>query len=135
MESLKLTVKHLLPQAHKATNTVSRSDFVALMCRPDAVESFASEGIDVIALVDCAPVIFKEHNHIPVAQFIESVLQFRGDNKATVKDLVNMRVSVTTFLSGFEDRLERRLIDFIDGSFNRQCSVTSDSTGRQVSCP
>jgi hypothetical protein len=115
VESVKAVINRLIPHASGPSQIVTRKDFVALMERPDAIESFAREGIDVLALLDCAPVIFKEHHAIPVAEFIESLLQFRGENKATVKDLVNMRVSVTTFLGHFEDRMDRRLLTLRDG--------------------
>jgi voltage-gated sodium channel len=104
----------------EGAKTITRADFVSMMDRPEALDDLASEGIDVLAVVDCAPMIFKDKGRIPLADFIGSLLQFRGENKATVKDVVNMRVSFARTLARFEERIDRKINDAF---FHRQFSA------------
>merc|ERR1712025_1052586 len=66
-------------------------EFQELMVRPDAVRMMASVGVDVIALADFSDFLFADNEHITFLALLELVLQLRGTNQATVKDIVDLR--------------------------------------------
>merc|ERR1712025_241906 len=66
-------------------------EFQELMVRPDAVRMMASVGVDVIALADFSDFLFADNDQITFVSLLELVLQLRGTNQATVKDIVDLR--------------------------------------------
>jgi len=126
MQNLKVKVKEFLPAPDYVKDgeeqMVSREDFVGLMDRVDVLDSFSSKGIDVKALVDCAPMIFKKELEIPLADFIESILHFRSENAATVKDILNMNHDFVRVLDDFEHRLDGKIRTLTDPCPSRQLS-------------
>mmetsp|Transcript_99284 Transcript_99284/g.171030 ORF Transcript_99284/g.171030 Transcript_99284/m.171030 type:complete len:138 (+) Transcript_99284:49-462(+) len=61
-------------------------------------------GVDVVGLVDFADIIFENDIELSFADFMELVLQLRGSNNCTVKDMVDLRKFVVTELSAAEAR-------------------------------
>jgi len=79
---------------------VTKDEFVRVLESRDAVLALEDIGVDVEGLVDCADIIFEqnstENDHdfdraLSFAEFMEVLLQLRGANKATVKDIVDLR--------------------------------------------
>merc|ERR1740121_289473 len=62
-----------------------------LLRRPEACKILNQIGVDVLALVDLENFIFPEGREIELTKFMEKILQFRGSNAATVKDIVDLR--------------------------------------------
>lgn len=95
-------VKHnllaLLQECHADEDqdgNISRKEFDQLIQLPMAIRSFQSMGVDVVGLVDLADFIFKDDEHtLTIGDFFELVLQLRGSNQATVKDIVDLRKCV-----------------------------------------
>lgn len=73
------------------TNTISRFEFEKLLVRPEAAKVLQEVGVDVVGLVDLADVIFQETDELLFPDFMGLVLQFRGTNNATVRDIVYLR--------------------------------------------
>eukprot|EP00929_Paragymnodinium_shiwhaense_P073091 TRINITY_DN37152_c0_g2_i5.p1 TRINITY_DN37152_c0_g2~~TRINITY_DN37152_c0_g2_i5.p1 ORF type:complete len:666 (+),score=190.26 TRINITY_DN37152_c0_g2_i5:171-2168(+) len=94
--------------------TISRDEFMLIMDNASAVEAIDEVGVDVIALLDFADVIFGEEGEdgseagsegsggveLTLQDLMEVILQLRGSNQATVKDYVDVRSSVTTIFEG-----------------------------------
>jgi hypothetical protein len=71
---------------------ISKHEFKELLHIREAVISLRDVGVDVVGLVDLADFIFDdEHETLSFSQFMETVLQLRGSNVATVKDMVDLR--------------------------------------------
>jgi len=85
---------------------ISRKEFVDLIQMPLAVRSFELMGVDVMGLVDLADFIFTSEEHtLTIGDFFELVMQFRGDNQATVKDIVDLRKCITLGLGALRSDL------------------------------
>lgn len=85
--------------------TISKREFTQILENSDAVRCLQDVGVDVVGLVDFADFIFEEpdirlsedgveeHNEVELdfTKFMQVVLQLRGSNNATVKDIVDLR--------------------------------------------
>mmetsp|Transcript_57371 Transcript_57371/g.167962 ORF Transcript_57371/g.167962 Transcript_57371/m.167962 type:complete len:580 (-) Transcript_57371:75-1814(-) len=78
---------------------ISHHEFRALLHMPEAMFALQEVNIDVIQLVDFAEIIFQDKESIAFGAFIDTILQFRNDNTATVKDLVDCRRLLVTEIS------------------------------------
>eukprot|EP00928_Gymnodinium_smaydae_P096406 TRINITY_DN8507_c1_g1_i1.p1 TRINITY_DN8507_c1_g1~~TRINITY_DN8507_c1_g1_i1.p1 ORF type:complete len:843 (-),score=160.21 TRINITY_DN8507_c1_g1_i1:200-2668(-) len=70
---------------------ISKNEFDHLMLKPEAAKIIQEIGVDVIGLVDYAAYIFKEDTALTFPDFMELLLQLRGSNSSTVKDIVDLR--------------------------------------------
>jgi hypothetical protein len=70
---------------------ICRLDFERVLAQPVAARALQDVGVDVVGLVDFADFIFSSKNSISFEDFMETVLQLRGSNMSTVKDIVNLR--------------------------------------------
>mmetsp|Transcript_84138 Transcript_84138/g.261701 ORF Transcript_84138/g.261701 Transcript_84138/m.261701 type:complete len:480 (-) Transcript_84138:50-1489(-) len=70
---------------------ISKTEFGALLQIPAAVRALQELGVDVVALVDHSEFVFESGSHLEFPAFMEMVLQLRGSNKATVRDIVDLR--------------------------------------------
>lgn len=81
------------------SGTISRDEFEDLIQLPEAMRSLTQMGVDVVGLVDLADFIFQDYHYkdreIPFADFMELIMQLRGSNQATVKDIVDLRKFIT----------------------------------------
>lgn len=72
---------------------ISKEEFEELLIHPDAAQFMQGVGVDVVGLVEFSEFIFKERE-LSFPEFVELILQLRGSNQATVKDIVDMRKQV-----------------------------------------
>mmetsp|Transcript_3534 Transcript_3534/g.8804 ORF Transcript_3534/g.8804 Transcript_3534/m.8804 type:complete len:760 (-) Transcript_3534:34-2313(-) len=83
-------------------NQISKQEFLQMLGMPDVCRCLSEVGVDVVGLVDSADAIFQgggfseadaedDDNSIDFAEFMQTVLQLRGQNVATVKDVVELR--------------------------------------------
>merc|ERR1719424_825066 len=72
-------------------NLIARKEFEALLTNPNAAKALSEVGVDVIGLVDFTDHIFKDGKGLSFTDFMDMILQLRGSNNATVKDVVDMR--------------------------------------------
>eukprot|EP00927_Polykrikos_kofoidii_P019656 TRINITY_DN19214_c1_g1_i2.p1 TRINITY_DN19214_c1_g1~~TRINITY_DN19214_c1_g1_i2.p1 ORF type:complete len:836 (-),score=158.75 TRINITY_DN19214_c1_g1_i2:122-2629(-) len=77
--------------------TISRDEFMQILDNIDAMRALQEVGVDVVGLVDFVDFIFGEDTspenarELTLSEFMEVVLQLRGSNTATVKDIVDFR--------------------------------------------
>jgi len=117
---VKTNLFELIDKDH--SGKINRQEFDELLQIPQAIRSFDSMGVDVVALVDLADFIFREdHPNLEVGEFFDIVMQLRGDNQATVKDIVDLRKCVTVGLGQLHEDLEdamRRRMSSLQASLN-----------------
>merc|ERR1712072_1214911 len=72
---------------------LSKQDFEYLFVKKGASKVCRDIGVDPIAFVDISEYLFSEAGPqgLTFRQFIDVVLQMRGSNHATVKDVVDLR--------------------------------------------
>eukprot|EP00435_Cladocopium_sp_Y103_P013189 s3234_g3.t1 len=75
--------------------TVTAVEFAHMIQNPEAVRKLYEGGVNVLALVDYADFVFRDTAELSLEDFVETVLQFRGQSPATVKDVVDLRVFVS----------------------------------------
>lgn len=68
-----------------------KNEFVAMLRNARCCRFINDCGVDVVGLVEFTDLIFRDTEEIPLFSFVELILQLRGSNVATVKDLVDMR--------------------------------------------
>lgn len=88
---------------------ITRRCFTDLICEPEAAKALREVGVDVVGLIDFADFIFDGSDSVPYRLFMDTVLQLRGSNTATVKDIVDLRKIVLTEVMRVETTLMRRL--------------------------
>eukprot|EP00928_Gymnodinium_smaydae_P037135 TRINITY_DN2581_c0_g2_i2.p1 TRINITY_DN2581_c0_g2~~TRINITY_DN2581_c0_g2_i2.p1 ORF type:complete len:731 (-),score=164.80 TRINITY_DN2581_c0_g2_i2:675-2576(-) len=76
--------------------SISKKEFAGILDNVDAVRCLNDVGVDVMALVDLADYIFEADDtddevELDFSRFMDVVLQLRGTNVATVKDIVDIR--------------------------------------------
>lgn len=72
-------------------NRISRGEFEQLLDNREAARALQDVGVDVVGLVDYIDFIFVGGRDMSFGDFMDMVLQLRGSNTATVKDIVDMR--------------------------------------------
>lgn len=70
---------------------LSQGEFTSLLQMPDCIEVFNEADIDVVALAKDPDIIFAGEKELPFKQFAVEILQLRGSNAATVKDITQLR--------------------------------------------
>jgi len=100
-------------------NEISKSEFVKILEIPDACRCLQEVGVDVVGLVDLTDFLFEGDDedeegggceqNLTFEKFMEVVLQLRGSNNATVKDIVDLRKSIRKETKSLEEKLERAL--------------------------
>jgi len=90
---------------------ICKKAFVELMNHQEATQALNEVGVDVVALVELADFIFPKTGKVALSKFMQLMLQFRGSNQATVKDIVDMRKYVLSELHELESRMHVRIFD------------------------
>merc|ERR1712113_736562 len=77
---------------------ISKEEFKHIIEHPDAIDALNSVGVDVVALVSYADYIFQSDDkgqkfdkQLDFHDFMDIVLKLRGDQPATVRDIVELR--------------------------------------------
>lgn len=84
------------------TTYLDQDEFAELLLDPEAAMFLSEIGVDVVGLVDYVDVFFKDPNGgdkpgtMAYGEFLELILQLRGTNRATVKDLIDLRKIVVS---------------------------------------
>jgi hypothetical protein len=110
MQDLKHKMTKLMPHFDTQGNQlVSKEKFMEMFESTKAMEALKDVGVDVFALVDFADFIFREKDELQLGVFLEKILQFRGENKATVKDVVDMRMFLQHEIALLQDHIGLQL--------------------------
>merc|ERR1711920_1064797 len=70
---------------------ISKEEFETLLSKRDAMVALKEVGVDVVGLVDFTDFIFGERAELSFSDFMEQIMQLRGTNTASVKDIVDLR--------------------------------------------
>jgi len=73
------------------SRTICQQEFVGLLKEPLWVRALGQLGVDIFGLIDLADWIFEKSESLSFSEFMEVILQLRGSNSATVKDIVDLR--------------------------------------------
>lgn len=92
--------------------TISKTDFLNIIGLPTAARVLSDVGVDVVGLVDLADYLFQDDvdlvsDELPFTEFMDLMLQMRGNNTATVRDLVELRKYLKLRLGN----IERHVLD------------------------
>merc|ERR1740130_2078678 len=85
---------------------IDKYEFKALLLIPAAVRLFTDVGVDVVALVEHVDVIFKGGKAYDYADIVNLMLDMRGTNTCTVKDIVDLRQWIAHELSDLSGGME-----------------------------
>jgi len=90
-------------------NLISEEEFKEIVKIPEIGKALKGIGVDLNDLLDLTDVIFPEGRNLPFPAFMEVVLQLRGSNMATVKDVVSLRRFVMRRFCKVEQQLTKLL--------------------------
>lgn len=138
-----LKVLHKLNVDEDHSGTISRNEFELLIQEPVAIKSFEQMGVDIVGLCDVADYIFTDGSEVSFPQFMELVMELRGTNNATVKDVVDLRKFIILELHHLEENvvdMMANLIEVIDDSHNSEDKAqefrrTVRTTGQAFQAP
>jgi hypothetical protein len=89
---------------------ISKAEFMQLLNNKQAVHILKEVGVDVVGLIDYVDTIFETDNfteELDFSDFVRVILDLRGTNPATVKDIIQLRKNLTGQLAQMEQRLIR----------------------------
>merc|ERR1719410_3361726 len=86
---------------------ISKTEFADMLEHPEPLKALQNIGVDVVGLVDFTDYIFEEKQTISFRKFMDTVLQLRGTNTTTVKDIVDLRKYLALELTKIEQLLTR----------------------------
>eukprot|EP00927_Polykrikos_kofoidii_P039740 TRINITY_DN34068_c0_g2_i1.p1 TRINITY_DN34068_c0_g2~~TRINITY_DN34068_c0_g2_i1.p1 ORF type:complete len:320 (-),score=67.54 TRINITY_DN34068_c0_g2_i1:449-1381(-) len=88
---------------------ISFDEFKELLQIPAAARALVEVDVDVVGLVDYADFLFGSQSQITLEDLMTTILELRGTNKATVRDVVQSRKSLMSELT----RVERSMLDAV----------------------
>merc|ERR1719507_1588713 len=92
-------------------DSISRQEFKEMFSNQKAMTILQDVGVDVIGLVDFADTIFDDaceavgEDTLSFEDFMGLILDLRGSNTATVKDVVDLRRHINSRIENFENKL------------------------------
>merc|ERR1712032_341555 len=104
---------------------ISMQTFHELMELPETVKALQGVGVDVIALFDYTEFVFQSSQELSFPEFMDVILQLRGSNTATVKDIVDLRKLVVNEFDRFDVLVERLGVDSAGRAegFSARCGI------------
>ncbi|CAE7205045.1 SCN5A [Symbiodinium microadriaticum] len=106
LSAVKFSLQRILEETEAdedGDKKLNRAELELLLKNPKAVRTLADVGVDLLALVDLMDFIFEQNEDLTFPEFMDIVLDLRGDNAATVKDIVDLR----RFVSSQTKKVER----------------------------
>jgi len=87
-------------------NKVTKQELAQICDSSEALAALKEMEVDVVALVDYAEIAFLDAQEMSLDSFTSMVMQFRGSNNVTVKDLVDVRKFFQNEFFNFDMKLE-----------------------------
>eukprot|EP00930_Biecheleria_cincta_P043783 TRINITY_DN30054_c0_g1_i1.p1 TRINITY_DN30054_c0_g1~~TRINITY_DN30054_c0_g1_i1.p1 ORF type:complete len:667 (+),score=122.26 TRINITY_DN30054_c0_g1_i1:61-2061(+) len=114
------TILHASGLDHNGDGLISRSEFEKMLGNQLASRTLFEVGVDPVGLIDLADLIFADDNEevtideagqkaLTFGAFMDVVLQLRGTNNATVKDVMDMRKYLRKLQESIGSNLEMKL--------------------------
>jgi hypothetical protein len=88
---------------------ISRDEFATLLVMPEGARIIQDIGVDVVGLVDFADHIFSNGTELSFQEVFELVLQLRGTNTSTVRDIVDLRKFLVDLSRDSEESIVERI--------------------------
>lgn len=88
---------------------ISKAEFESLLLNPQAARMVQEVGVDVVGLVDFSEYLFHGDSTLSFPEFMDLVLQLRGSNTATVKDVVDLRKFIASQVLEMTDLVKEKL--------------------------
>jgi len=110
--------------------TLSRNDFEAMLLSPKTATSMQNMGVDVVGLVEFGEVLFQDGKDVLFRDLVRLVLQLRGTNPATVKDIVDLRKFFLQELGDLEDHLVQVVLSLMPQGDPRRVTLQARRTQR-----
>jgi voltage-gated sodium channel len=105
---------------------VNRDEFHSLLCEQQTIQILAETGVDIIGLLELSDFFFKDTEKLSFDEIFTLILQLRGSNSATVKDIVDTRKFVMQELKS----LETTLMDFVTKDQVKKSSRADDECSK-----
>jgi voltage-gated sodium channel len=96
---------------------ISRTEFQNILLMPEAARALQEVGVDVVGLIDFADFIFARDAKISFRDFMDTVLQLRGTNTATVKDVVDLRKAIMVELQLIESCIGEKTENLVRSAY------------------
>jgi len=141
-------VRHVLEETGLDQNgdgLISKDELLHILDNSETARHLQDAGVDVVGLVDFADVIFqsdesgREYNkQLGFNEFMKLVLQHRGSNTATVRDIVDLRKFMhtrSTQISNQMARVEDRLKHMTSKQKSASAAVSASWSAGDVRCP
>jgi len=128
LEYVKSELSSLMKDIDKdEDDRLSRTEIAGILGSPEAMRIISKVGVDVDGLIDVADFyLFNKKDNITFSEFLELVLQLRGNNTTTVRDIVDLRKFVLDELLILEERFTSLLQGLEDGrGVGRSTRVTA----------
>lgn len=106
---VKATLQHMLQTSGidaDGDQRIARHEFEALLELPGAAKAIQEVGVDVVGLMDFTDFIFKDGKELSFPDFMDILLQLRGSNTATVKDVIDLRKALFVELGRFNQKID-----------------------------
>lgn len=96
---------------------IDKAEFHKILDEPEALNALTEVDVDPIGLIDMIDFIFSNDDgdgdkELALQDFMDLVLQLRGNNTATVKDMVDLRKFILKALKRMEAHIYRRSPSF-----------------------
>merc|ERR1712232_1124671 len=88
---------------------LSVHEFQALLLTPGTARVIRDLGVDPVGLVDFADFLYRDRDEISFPEVIQLLVQLRGANQCTVKDIVDLRKFVAQELRYMEKHFQKHL--------------------------
>jgi len=124
---------------------IQKADFETFLTRPQVMNLLGDCGVDALALMDCTDMIYDEKGKggrgLKFTDFVDVVLNMRGSNPATVKDIkeqmrllkITTRDYAATTTKNISDQVAKLRMDVINLGVTLKRSFDEDSDVSSVS--
>lgn len=111
---------------------IQKEEFFAMLGHLEAVEALKEVGVDVVQLPDFVDIIFENATHnednepqLSFADFMQMVLQLRGSNTATVKDIADHRKWLVRKMEAHEEKMQ----EVVRAAMSKEHMISPKSNG------
>jgi len=109
--------------------SINQEMFALLMEMPGAAKMIQEIGVDVVGLADFVDFVCEEGVTLEFEDMMEMMMQMRGTNLATVKDIVDLRKFLLTELSVVDEKLDQ-VMDYVSSQQAAVGGLTSVASCR-----
>eukprot|EP00927_Polykrikos_kofoidii_P043971 TRINITY_DN3807_c0_g1_i1.p1 TRINITY_DN3807_c0_g1~~TRINITY_DN3807_c0_g1_i1.p1 ORF type:complete len:892 (+),score=142.35 TRINITY_DN3807_c0_g1_i1:126-2801(+) len=104
---VKYKLLSMFNDCHADPEQIHKDEFHSILLHEASAKCFQELGVDVVGLVDYSEDIFKDDSTLTFTEFMELVLQMRGSNGSTVKDIVDLRRYILNELASLKQQTQR----------------------------